>query len=107
LSCVIGTPILATRDVRFQQGLQRRLQAWLGHSTYSTINMTMRSVHHVEEDYRPIPEHIVSAGCPFRQISLAQDGFQMQRHVLWRGVEELRDLRLAQQERFSSAGTPA
>ena len=36
-----------------------RLQAWLGHST---INMTMRYVHHVDEHYRPIPEHIVSAG---------------------------------------------
>jgi hypothetical protein len=30
-----------------------RLQAWLGHST---INMTMRYVHHVEEHHRPIPE---------------------------------------------------
>jgi hypothetical protein len=27
-----------------------RLQAWLGHST---INMTMRYVHHVEEHHRP------------------------------------------------------
>jgi hypothetical protein len=24
--------------------------------------MTMRYVHHVDEHYRPIPEHIVSAG---------------------------------------------
>jgi integrase len=29
-----------------------RLQAWLGHST---INTTMRYVHHVEEHHRPIP----------------------------------------------------
>jgi len=36
-----------------------RLQAWLGHST---INMTMRYVHHVEEHYRPIPEYIVAEG---------------------------------------------
>ncbi len=36
-----------------------RLQAWLGHST---INMTMRYVHHVEEHHRPIPEEILSAG---------------------------------------------
>jgi hypothetical protein len=31
----------------------------LGHST---INMTMRYVHHVEEHHRPIPEEILSAG---------------------------------------------
>lgn len=36
-----------------------RLQAWLGHTT---INMTMRYVHHVEEHRRPIPEEILSAG---------------------------------------------
>ena len=36
-----------------------RLQAWLGHST---INMTMRYVHHVEEHHRPIPDEILSAG---------------------------------------------
>jgi hypothetical protein len=36
-----------------------RLQAWLGHST---IDMTMRYVHHVEEHHRPIPEDIVAAG---------------------------------------------
>lgn len=36
-----------------------RLQAWLGHST---INMTMRYVHHVEEHHRPIPEEILAAG---------------------------------------------
>jgi integrase len=36
-----------------------RLQAWLGHST---INMTMRYVHHVEEHHRPIPEDILSTG---------------------------------------------
>jgi len=36
-----------------------RLQAWLGHST---INMTMRYVHHVEDHLRPIPEEILAAG---------------------------------------------
>ena len=36
-----------------------RLQAWLGHST---INMTLRYVHHVEEHHRPIPENILAAG---------------------------------------------
>jgi integrase len=36
-----------------------RLQAWLGHST---INMTMRYVHHVEEHNRPIPDDILAAG---------------------------------------------
>jgi hypothetical protein len=36
-----------------------RLQAWPGHST---INMTRRYVHHVEEHHRPIPEEILSAG---------------------------------------------
>jgi integrase len=36
-----------------------RLQAWLGHST---INMTMRYVHHVEEHHRPIPAEILAAG---------------------------------------------
>lgn len=36
-----------------------RLQAWLGHST---INMTMRYVHHVEEHYRSLPEEIAEAG---------------------------------------------
>jgi hypothetical protein len=36
-----------------------RLQAWLGHST---INMTMRYVHHVEEHHRPIPDEILAAG---------------------------------------------
>lgn len=36
-----------------------RLQAWLGHST---IDMTMRYVHHVEEHHRPIPDDIVAAG---------------------------------------------
>jgi hypothetical protein len=36
-----------------------RLQAWLGHST---INMTMRYVHHVEEHHRPVPEEILAAG---------------------------------------------
>ena len=36
-----------------------RLQAWLGHSS---INMTMRYVHHVEEHSRPLPEEIVEAG---------------------------------------------
>jgi integrase len=35
-----------------------RLQAWLGHST---IDMTMRYVHHVEEHHRPIPDDIVAA----------------------------------------------
>jgi hypothetical protein len=36
-----------------------RLQAWLGHST---ISMTMRYVHHVEEHHRPIPNDILAAG---------------------------------------------
>jgi hypothetical protein len=36
-----------------------RLQAWLGHSS---INMTMRYVHHVEEHYRSLPAEIVEAG---------------------------------------------
>jgi integrase len=36
-----------------------RLQAWLGHST---ISMTMRYVHHVEEHHRPIPNDILTAG---------------------------------------------
>jgi integrase len=36
-----------------------RLQAWLGHST---INMTMRYVHHVEEHYRSLPAEIAEAG---------------------------------------------
>jgi integrase len=36
-----------------------RLQAWLGHST---INMTLRYVHHVEEHHRPIPDDILAAG---------------------------------------------
>jgi integrase len=36
-----------------------RLQAWLGHST---ITMTMRYVHHVEEHHRPIPDDILAAG---------------------------------------------
>jgi integrase len=36
-----------------------RLQAWLGHSS---INMTMRYVHHVEEHGRPIPEEVLAAG---------------------------------------------
>lgn len=36
-----------------------RLQAWLGHST---INMTMRYVHHVQEHYRPLPENVTLAG---------------------------------------------
>lgn len=36
-----------------------RLQAWLGHST---INMTMRYVHHVEEHHRPIPNDVLAAG---------------------------------------------
>ena len=36
-----------------------RLQAWLGHST---VNMTMRYVHHVEEHNRPIPDDILAAG---------------------------------------------
>lgn len=36
-----------------------RLQAWLGHST---INMTMRYVHHVEEHHRPIPDAVLGAG---------------------------------------------
>lgn len=36
-----------------------RLQAWLGHST---ITMTMRYVHHVEEHHRSIPEGILAAG---------------------------------------------
>lgn len=36
-----------------------RLQAWLGHSS---INMTMRYVHHVEENHRPLPDEIVEAG---------------------------------------------
>jgi len=35
-----------------------RLQAWLGHSS---INMTMRYVHHVEEHHRPVPGEILSA----------------------------------------------
>jgi integrase len=35
-----------------------RLQAWLGHST---INMTLRYVHHVEEHHRPIPDEILAA----------------------------------------------
>jgi integrase len=38
-----------------------RLQAWLGHST---VNMTMRYVHHVEEHNRPIPDDILAAGSP-------------------------------------------
>jgi integrase len=36
-----------------------RLQAWLGHST---IDMTLRYVHHVEEHHRPIPDDILAAG---------------------------------------------
>jgi integrase len=36
-----------------------RLQAWLGHSS---INMTMRYVHHVQEHARPIPEDVLAAG---------------------------------------------
>ena len=36
-----------------------RLQAWLGHST---ITMTMRYVHHVEEHHRPVPATILAAG---------------------------------------------
>jgi hypothetical protein len=36
-----------------------RLQAWLGHST---INMTMRYVHHVEKHHRPVPATILAAG---------------------------------------------
>jgi integrase len=36
-----------------------RLQAWLGHST---ITMTMRYVHHVEDHHRPIPDDILAAG---------------------------------------------
>jgi integrase len=36
-----------------------RLQAWLGHST---IHMTMRYVHHVEEHHRPVPAAILAAG---------------------------------------------
>jgi hypothetical protein len=35
-----------------------RLQAWLWHST---INMTLRYVHHVEEHHRPIPDEILAA----------------------------------------------
>jgi hypothetical protein len=34
------------------------LQAWLGHSS---INMTMRYVHHVQTHHRPIPEEILAA----------------------------------------------
>lgn len=36
-----------------------RLQAWLGHTT---ITMTMRYVHHVEEHHRPIPDDILAVG---------------------------------------------
>jgi hypothetical protein len=36
-----------------------RLQAWLGHST---IAMTMRYVHHVEDHHRPIPAPVLAAG---------------------------------------------
>ena len=36
-----------------------RLQAWLGHSS---INMTMRYVHHVEEHFRSLPSEIAEAG---------------------------------------------
>ncbi len=36
-----------------------RLQAWLGHSS---INMTMRYVHHADEHRRPIPDHVLEAG---------------------------------------------
>jgi hypothetical protein len=38
-----------------------RLQAWLGHST---IAMTMRYVHHVEDHHRPIPAPVLAAGAP-------------------------------------------
>jgi integrase len=36
-----------------------RLQAWLGHTT---INMTLRYVHHIAEHRRPIPNDILAAG---------------------------------------------
>jgi hypothetical protein len=36
-----------------------RLQGWPGHST---INMTLRYVHHVEEHHRPIRDDILAAG---------------------------------------------
>ena len=38
-----------------------RLQAWLGHST---IAMTMRYVHHVEDHHRPVPAEVLAAGAP-------------------------------------------
>jgi integrase len=36
-----------------------RLQAWLGHST---IDMTLRYVHHADEHHRPLPADILAAG---------------------------------------------
>jgi integrase/recombinase XerD len=47
-----------------QRGVDRSVIAlWLGHeSIETTINMTMRYLHHVEEHYRSLPEQIAEAG---------------------------------------------
>jgi integrase len=59
-----------------------RLQAWLGHST---INMTMRYVHHVEEHYRPLPEEIVEAGKGSSRSRPANSGYAGARTDIVRG----------------------